>query len=418
MKLLINLCAHDGIISHYTGVGTIVKRYIKMFQMILEKRGYEYAINLYTPEYHSSSFGYSAYTHEVHKQMKNVNIIQISNGSNGAVNYGTIKDWKLLSKNTANAINSLNISNYDLVLTISNDTPFAGLNELLNSSDKNYKIWIPHSTGKIHKVNSAIKDGEDDLQARIDWEKQAVNYINQNTNSYLGGTGRYISMHMINQYSLKESKLINIINGEILSQQTIYQETDEMARLFNDIEKEDAIIMDFGRAEEYKNIDAAMFLGNIIGVKPVVIAQSYYKGQPIIKKYEYIAKATNSKLYVDVPFDFPFYILNHYNKNMILLIPSKKEIFGLIVNQVRKLNKSNILIVANDIGGLHEQINDEKDGVLVNLENMQESAEKISRNFTTENIQNFNKLSQKKLKETYDFEKICTEFMDFFINSK
>ena len=226
MKLLINLCAHDGIISHYTGVGTIVKRYIKMFQMILEKRGYEYAINLYTPEYHSNSFGYSAYTHEVHKQMKNVNIIQISNGSNGAVNYGTIKDWKLLSKNTANAINSLNISNYDLVLTISNDTPFAGLNELLNSSDKNYKIWIPHSTGKIHKVNSAIKDGEDDLQARIDWEKQAVNYINQNTNSYLGGTGRYISMHMINQYSLKESKLINIINGEILSQQTIYQETD------------------------------------------------------------------------------------------------------------------------------------------------------------------------------------------------
>ena len=225
-------------------------------------------------------------------------------------------------------------------------------------------------------------------------------------------------MHMINQYSLKESKLINIINGEILSQQTIYQETDEMARLFNDIEKEDAIIMDFGRAEEYKNIDAAMFLGNIIGVKPVVIAQSYYKGQPIIKKYEDIAKATNSKLYVDVPFDFPFYILNHYNKNMILLIPSKKEIFGLIVNQVRKLNKSNILIVANDIGGLHEQINDEKDGVLVNLENMQESAEKISRNFTTENIQNFNKLSQKKLKETYDFEKICTEFMDFFINSK
>ena len=133
MKLLINLCAHDGIISHYTGVGTIVKRYIKMFQMILEKRGYEYAINLYTPEYHSNSFGYSAYTHEVHKQMKNVNIIQISNGSNGAVNYGTIKDWKLLSKNTANAINSLNISNYDLA-TIKYTVKYLKEADLLNAS--------------------------------------------------------------------------------------------------------------------------------------------------------------------------------------------------------------------------------------------------------------------------------------------
>ena len=28
MKLLINLCAHDGIISHYAGVGMIVRIYI------------------------------------------------------------------------------------------------------------------------------------------------------------------------------------------------------------------------------------------------------------------------------------------------------------------------------------------------------------------------------------------------------
>ena len=151
MKLLINLCAHDGIISHYTGVGTIVKRYIKMFQMILEKRGYEYAINLYTPEYHSNSFGYSAYTHEVHKQMKNVNIIQISNGSNGAVNYGTIKDWKLLSKNTANAINSLDISNYDLVVTISNDTPFpvlSGAFEYVSPDGTEGCFSLPHSSSR------------------------------------------------------------------------------------------------------------------------------------------------------------------------------------------------------------------------------------------------------------------------------
>ena len=187
-----------------------------------------------------------------------------------------------------------------------------------------------------------------------------------------------------------------------------------------DIEKEDNIILAFGRAEEYKNIDITMFLGNRIGVKPVVIAQPYYKGQPIIKKYEEESKITHSKLYVDVPFDFPFYIMNHYNKNMILLIPSKKEIFGLIVNQVRKLNKNNILIVANDIGGLHEQIQDKKDGLLVDLDKLEESAKKISKHFNSKTIKEFNKESQLKLSDIYDFEKICTQFLDFFftINKK
>lgn len=30
-----------------------------------------------------------------------------------------------------------------------------------------YKIWIPNSTGKIHKVNSTIKDSEKMLDIRV-----------------------------------------------------------------------------------------------------------------------------------------------------------------------------------------------------------------------------------------------------------
>lgn len=415
MKLLINLCAHDGIISHYTGVGTIVKRYIKTFSILLESKKIDYNINLITPEYTKNSFGYSEYTYTIHKNMKNVKIIQISNGSNGKVNYGTPNDWKRLSRNTAEYINNLDFSKYDLVLTITNDTPFAGLNKLIKKCNNHYKVWIPHSTGRIHRVDSAIENSEKLLKDRIKWEENAVDYINNDSHSYLGGTGKYISLHMINEYSLKNEKLYNILNGEILSEKTNYQKNNEMKELFSEIENEENIILAFGRAEEYKNIDVTMYLGNLLNIKPVIIAQPYYKGQPIIKKYEVEAKETNSKLYVDVPFDFPFYILNNYKKNMILLIPSKKEIFGLIVNQVRKLNKDNILIVANDIGGLHEQIEDGNDGVLVNLENLEESAKKISKYFNIENIREFNQKSQIKLKNTYDFEKICDIFLDFFI---
>ena len=48
MRLLINLCAHDGIISHYAGVGTIVRRYIEAIKYLLDKNNINYHLNLFT----------------------------------------------------------------------------------------------------------------------------------------------------------------------------------------------------------------------------------------------------------------------------------------------------------------------------------------------------------------------------------
>lgn len=415
MKLLINLCAHDGIISHYTGVGTIVDRYIQTFNYILSKmEDVEYKLNLITPEYNKDSFGYSNIYEKNHRQIKNSKIIQIPNGSNGKVNYGTITDWKNLCENTKKYIDSIDFNDYDLILTICNDTPFACLNNILKDASNHYKIWIPHSTGKIHKVDSAIKDSEKMLGLRIEWEDNAINYINKDNNSYLAGTSQYISRHLIEEYNLDKNKLIPFINGELLSQNTFYEETEEMEKLFTEIENEENIIFSFGRAEEYKNLDTCMYLGHKLNIKPVVIAQPYFDGQPIIEDYKCIAEQTNTKLFVNVPFDFPFYILNHFKNNIIMLIPSKKEIFGLIINQVRRLNKNNILIVANDIGGLHEQINDSNDGLLVNLDNIDESANKIQKYFNKDHLIIFNEKSQQKLNDSYNFEKICFHFLEFF----
>lgn len=417
MKLLINLCAHDGIISHYTGVGTIVDRYIQTFSYILSKNAnIEYQLNLITPEYNNDSFGYSGIYDKTHRQIKNSKIIQISNGSNGKVNYGDIIAWKELCKNTKKYIDNIDFNEFDLILTIGNDTPFACLNNILKNAPNHYKIWIPHSTGKIHKVDSAIKNSEEMLDLRVKWEYKAIEYINSDNNSYLAGTSQYISRHLIEEYNLAPNKLISFINGELLSKNTFYEETEEMKRLFAEIEKEENIILSFGRAEEYKNLEACMYLGDKLNIKPVVIAQPYYDGQPIIKEYNRISQQTNTKLFLNVPFDFPFYILNHFKNNMIMLIPSKKEIFGLIINQVRRLNKNNVLIVANDIGGLHEQIDDVNDGILVDLENIDKSADKIQKYFDKKHLIMFNKKSQRKLKDFYNFEKTCQEFLEFFKN--
>ena len=109
MKLLINLCSHDGIISYYTGVGTMVKRNIKTLINYLNENNIDYHINLITPEYNCDSFGYSKRTHLEHMNLNNISIVQISNGSDGKVNYGTIEHWHKLSGNVAKYINGIDI---------------------------------------------------------------------------------------------------------------------------------------------------------------------------------------------------------------------------------------------------------------------------------------------------------------------
>ena len=51
MKLLVNLCAHDGIISHYAGVGTIVRMYVEVIRKILSEKNINYHLNLFTLEF-------------------------------------------------------------------------------------------------------------------------------------------------------------------------------------------------------------------------------------------------------------------------------------------------------------------------------------------------------------------------------
>ena len=58
MKLLINLCVHDGIISHYAGVGTIVRIYIEVIRKILFEKNIDYHLNLFTLEFNERSMGY------------------------------------------------------------------------------------------------------------------------------------------------------------------------------------------------------------------------------------------------------------------------------------------------------------------------------------------------------------------------
>ena len=108
-------------------------------------------------------------------------------------------------------------------------------------------------------------------------------------------------------------------------------------------------------------------------------------------------------LYIDPPFDLEKCILNTFNGKIICLVPSKKEIMGLIINEVRNLKKDNILIVANNIGGLKEQITNGYDGILVNLNDLDKSSKTIIKYFNEKEIKRISKNSIKTLEKNMIF---------------
>ena len=134
-----------------------------------------------------------------------------------------------------------------------------------------------------------------------------------------------------------------------------------------------------------------------------------------MEHYKDISKTLGGIFFDDPPFDFAKYIISNYKGILIVLVPSKAEIFGLIINEVRKYNKDNVLIVANNVGGLVEQIQDGVDGVLVDLNDIKSSSQKILKYLNTNKIAAINKQSHITLKNRYDFKKIFDSFMNIVL---
>ncbi len=408
MKLLINLCAQDGIVSHNSGVGTMVKRYIQALESCLKNKGIEYFINLITPQYNENGFGFSYETKKQNKSLLNAKIFEVSNGTNGTKFFGAHSNWIELCKNTAQILNSINYKNFDIVISLLNDTPFAGVMELCKYYSNHKMIWIPHSTAKIHQISdSCINDKN--FQQRLNWELNAVQYINNHKNCYLGVVGQFVKNHMINEYGLKNTKILNINNGELLHQTNI--ESRASQNLFSKMDKSEDIIISFGRPEKYKNLDATMKIAHLLNIRCIIITQEYFSNMSYVNYLKSLAKDTKTELYVNVAFDFPHYILKHYPKKIIFILPSIKETSGLEINEIRKLNKENILLVSNNIEALKEQIDDGINGILIDIDNIENSASRILKYFNDDDMKIMAHNSYQKLNNCFDFEKTMSKFL-------
>jgi len=404
-SLTINIFAHDGIKSHYTGLGTMTMNYIETLRDLYP----DACINLFTPEYNNESLGYMNEVLEKNKAIigERGKIVECSNGSNGVYSYGDLENWKTLVENTADNLKITGVSGGD-ILNIILDTPYAGLLSKLNI--KNCKnIWVPHSTVKIHGVDSAIENYEDYYNQRLGWENDAISYINNNPNQFVGSIGDYMKNHLIDDYGTKEEKLITFKNGFYLDSVGFGMLSDEE---MNDlgIEHSDKIIISFGRAEEYKNFESTIRVGVKLeeyGFKTVLIISPYNKDQVILKQYRRLIKelGSNTIFRDDVDFYLPHRILNTNFSRMVMYIPSNKEPFGLLVEEARMVDNNDVLVVANSVDGLVEQIEDGINGLLVDSYKENEVVKKILDFDNSKKIKELSEGGKRVLRKKYNLRK-------------
>jgi len=372
-RLAIYYLAHDGITSHYAGIGTYTKSYTDNFPQIielLEKNQVETTLYLLTPKYKKTFYGYN---HKIeNNNLKLIEryggkLIEVDNGTNGLDSYGTIKNWDKCSKESSNVISKY-LGLYDTNLIIAVDTPFLRVGEFLNkiNTQINYKVVLsPQSTEKIHNSN---------IQGRYEWEKSIFQNANNSINIFVSYSSLYIKKHLLSEYKVNNRKLIPSMSGLSFSSHRYKKYTQDQIK--NELTKYGIptnrfLVFTVGRLEPYKGFIETIKLFKQIDkrLNPylIMLGFSYLKNNPLIKELEKIKRddGIDGKFIFKLDLILPTLIWQWKNSRISAHI-SQFEPFGLAPTEARLLAKDNgpVVVVSNQ-GGLPEQISNNKDGFIV-----------------------------------------------------
>lgn len=432
-RLVVNILAHDGIISIYTGVGRVVLDSIRVLSKHSEIGGKKLVVNAFTGKYNACCLGFN-------KRVKNEIILllrknggrvyELNNGSDGSISYGSRKNWEKVSQLAAKTLEKI-YNEDDLIINLCVDTPFAGVtifyakDKIINQTNS-YFIWVPHSTVKIHKLDSALKDDLGDYESdRFDWEQRAVLAANKFQNIFVGAIGKFMRKHLIGQYKLKKTKLVEITNGLNVEDPRYHktynqQDLEKLLKSYG-ISTSKYLILSFGRLEPYKGFDRTLRFGSQLTrvADTVLLAQPYSKEDVILGEYKKRVSDIGQKnihFIFDYPFDLPHKILN-WHKTRVLLVPSTAEPFGLIPEEFRLYNLQNTCLVVAKNQGFVEQVTDGVDGYIVNLDDEAKALATLNKALNTgaDELKKMNLAGRKRVLKDYNLENNLKIFLEKFV---
>jgi len=414
MRNAVVCVSYDGIISHYCGVGSITLIMSKCLDIINKEAGCPIDYFLISSGSNKRCIGYSKTIKKENFILTKRNggkIIYINSSKNKDNQFGSLSQWKKNSVEVYKILDKLS-KDYCKLLVFLHDAPFAGVaNYALSRRIKNiYFIWIPHSTGYIHGKNILER------KKRIAWERQGIIKKRQ---FFVGYISDYMRKHLKTKYRISDVQLINLKNGVFLGN----DEKKHMSKssLIKLIPSNKKLVLSLGRSEPYKNLKvvlrASKFLNNKIFL--LLIASDRTSDNPQHNLLNKEAKNIPNCVLI------PHYILQAQiealikNRQTLIIVPSKKEPFGLIPCEVRLWGKDNgSLVLASKCDGLKEQINDRKDGFFIRSFNVKELATQIEHICSLRNDikQKISKRAYSKILKEYNYKQRLIDVLALFFN--
>jgi len=213
------IASHDGILTHYTGVGTVVRNWIHLLNNHRSFLPPNCRIHLATIAITPASSDYSTECKSEALELTTATggaLIQLSNGvltndSDAMWGNGDPKHWKMACEELASAIERLVESSADPVVVLCHDADFLyfqkAKEQLRNMSV--HTIFFPHSTGINHgRILGTLIEN-----SRITYERDCFNAIARDPTSMLSATGEWFEMHLAEAYDAKPRLGARLPNG-------------------------------------------------------------------------------------------------------------------------------------------------------------------------------------------------------------
>jgi glycosyltransferase involved in cell wall biosynthesis len=381
MKIAVVYVTYDGAINSTCGVGVISQYFIKSMPIIAKQMHEQLNIDI---DFHVAAVDLLKSAHGYSKRIKTttLTIVQllggelhfIDNGTFGNENYGTKTNWEKASMNAAKIIKTL-ANEYAQVYVYLIDTPFLNVPAYMPTGTKNViYLLVPHSDVFSHFPDEIPKE-------RLIWETEAFKAVRTSPYVYLASTSEFLTKTIKKHHAIESKKIIDLQTGLMIS--------DSHFKMANKNEVEGVLkrkklpldkplIFSVGRAVSYKGfedlIDSFKLLCDDGFDAHLVFIASPFRNSPsnieILKnKINILGLSGKCTPIYDLDMDLPKYIYQWPNTKIVAQL-SSREPFGLVPEEVRMwAREEGPLIVASNLDGFIEQIDDNLDGFLVDPSN-------------------------------------------------
>jgi len=371
-NVCIAIFAHDGLISHHCGVGSVVKMHVEILPYFFKKMFSPKKISFFaiTPLLNKKCDSYSerimSKTKEI-CQKTGGELLYVSNGTDGSIRWGNRDNWKVSSAGGASLGLALS-QKYNFCIFFFHDDPFAYSSVLIHRHSEAVKnvlsIWIPHST-------ALLNDYPHPNPERLDWEVDVISMMKKYPNISFGYTGEFMKFHLASAFEIPQKRFIPARVGVRALEERIKAIHEYNKNVLEALNLKEKYILSYGRCypskgfkylvNAYLSILGRLKHNLILLIPPDTEDLSYYN------QIKNLAQKAANRVFIlnDFDSDLPKTLINNPNCDLVISL-SQCEPCGLVPMEVRKFQHSMgpLLVVSEDCG-LGEQIEHSVDGFKV-----------------------------------------------------